>query len=135
RQILLNLLSNASKFTKNGSVTLSVRMDRKPTGTWLDVRVRDSGIGIAPDNIGRLFQNFRQVSAATAQHYGGTGLGLALSQKLCTLMGGSIGVTSELERGSVFSFCIPAEVAETQPDTMSTANHALVPAALGVQFR
>ena len=110
RQILVNLLSNASKFTKNGTVTLAVRLDRKPTGIWLDVRVRDTGIGIAQEDIARLFQNFRQVSAATARRYGGTGLGLALSQKLCTLMGGSISVTSELGRGSQFGFCIPADI-------------------------
>ncbi|GJE57209.1 MULTISPECIES: sensor histidine kinase [Methylobacterium] len=138
RQILVNLLSNAAKFTKNGNVTLSVRMDRKPTGTWLDVRVRDTGIGISQGDIGRLFQNFRQVSAATAQHYGGTGLGLALSQKLCTLMGGSIGVTSEIDRGSVFSFCIPAEVAEPLADATSRPDHTFsradLPADFGVQF-
>ncbi len=110
RQILLNLLSNAAKFTRNGTITLSVRIDRKPTGRWLDVQVRDTGIGIAENDIGRLFQNFRQVSAATAHHYGGSGLGLSLSQKLCTLMGGSIVVASEVGRGSVFGFCVPAVV-------------------------
>ncbi|GEP08309.1 sensor histidine kinase [Methylobacterium gnaphalii] len=143
RQILVNLLSNASKFTRNGSVTLSVRMDRKSTGTWLDVQVRDTGIGISQADLGRLFENFRQVSAATAQQYGGTGLGLALSQKLCTLMGGSIGVSSEPGRGSVFSFCIPAEVTDATTDAAAPFDHAMRPAApaaavlqpsLGAQF-
>ncbi|GLS43203.1 sensor histidine kinase [Methylobacterium brachythecii] len=142
RQILVNLLSNASKFTKNGNVTLSVRMDRKSTGTWLDVRVRDTGIGISQADIARLFENFRQVSAATAHQYGGTGLGLALSQKLCTLMGGSIGVTSEPGRGSVFSFCIPAEVSEAAAEASAPPDHsplvapstAALKPALGVSF-
>jgi signal transduction histidine kinase len=129
RQILVNLLSNASKFTKNGSVTLSVRMDRKSTGAWLDVRVRDTGIGISQADIARLFQNYRQVSAATAHQYGGTGLGLSLSQKLCSLMGGSIAVSSELGRGSVFSFCIPAEVSEAAVEHGTASDHTPFPAA------
>jgi signal transduction histidine kinase len=104
-------------------------MDRKPTGSWVEIRVRDSGIGISQADIGRLFENFRQVSAATAHQYGGTGLGLALSQKLCTLMGGSIGVTSEIGRGSVFSFCIPAEVADPAAEPASASDTSFAPAA------
>ena len=138
RQILLNLIGNALKFTEHGHVQVQARWQALDDQLiWLTCDVRDTGIGIAPDDIARLFENFRQVSAATAQNYGGTGLGLALSQKLCTLMGGSIGVTSEPERGSVFSFCIPAEVAEapaeTTPPIHASAPAALVP-ALGVRF-
>ncbi len=130
RQIMVNLLSNAAKFTRDGTVTLSVKMDRKPTGNWIDVQVRDTGIGIAESEIPRLFQNFGQASAATSHKYGGTGLGLALSQKLCTLMGGTITVNSEIGHGSVFSFCVPASLSvsrndEEQWDGTSIVNPAL----------
>ena len=108
RQILVNLLSNAAKFTSNGSVILTLRMDRKTTGRWLDVQVIDTGIGIAEADAARLFADFEQVSAQTSHTYGGSGLGLALSQKLCVLIGGSITVRSELGKGSVFGFRIPA---------------------------
>jgi signal transduction histidine kinase len=108
RQAALNLLSNAAKFTENGTVTLDVRRERKPAGDWVQIEVRDSGIGIAAENLGKLFQNFAQATATTSVQYGGTGLGLALSQKLCALMGGGIAVTSELGRGSTFTIRIPA---------------------------
>ena len=132
RQILVNLLSNASKFTKGGTITLAIRMDRKPTGDWIDVQVRDTGIGIAEADLARLFQNFRQVSAATTRDYGGSGLGLALSQKLCTLLGGAIKASSEIGRGSVFGFCVPA-VMDLHPDEDEswTESGALAPASAG----
>lgn len=133
RQILLNLLSNAAKFTKNGNVTLSIKIDSKPTGKWIDVQVRDTGIGIAKEDLGRLFQNYGQVSAATTHHYGGTGLGLSLSQKLCTLMGGSISASSERGHGSVFGFCIPAVVSQdTNEQDGWEQTHVLSPALAGV---
>ncbi len=132
RQVIVNLLSNAAKFTKNGKVTLALAMDRKPTGMWLDVRVRDTGIGIAEGDIARLFQNFAQASASTSHRYGGTGLGLALSQKLCTLMGGTITVTSEIGKGSVFGFCIPAIVGpEANEDVRWDEASVLTPASGG----
>jgi signal transduction histidine kinase len=108
RQVILNLLSNAAKFTANGSVTLAVRREAKPGGDWIEFQVRDTGIGIAPEGLARLFQNFGQATAGISGQYGGTGLGLSISQKLCVLMGGSISVTSELGKGSCFIVRLPA---------------------------
>jgi signal transduction histidine kinase len=116
RQVLLNLMSNACKFTKGGTISLVVKRDRRSTGDWIEMQVRDSGIGIAPADVEKLFQNFQQVSAATSGKYGGTGLGLALSQKLCALMGGGITVSSELGRGSCFTVRIPAQVTSEEAE-------------------
>jgi PAS domain S-box-containing protein len=114
RQVLLNLLSNAVKFTERGEVVLSVSARRLEAAPLHEVTfsVRDTGIGIAPDRVGRLFQSFSQVDASTTRRYGGTGLGLAISQRLAELMGGQIGVTSRLGTGSEFRFSIRAAVAE-----------------------
>ncbi|MDB5445331.1 MAG: histidine kinase [Phenylobacterium sp.] len=110
RQVVLNLLSNAAKFTSRGTVTLQMRREAKPGGDWIEMRVDDTGIGIAETDLAKLFQDFAQVSAATAGKYGGTGLGLAVSQKLCALMGGGISVTSEVGRGSSFTARLPAAI-------------------------
>jgi PAS domain S-box-containing protein len=115
RQVLLNLLSNAVKFTERGEVVLSVgaRPVDGPAGLHeLSFTVRDTGIGIPPDRLGRLFQSFSQVDASTTRRYGGTGLGLAISQRLAELMGGRITVTSEPGRGSEFRFTVRAASAE-----------------------
>jgi PAS domain S-box-containing protein len=115
RQILLNLLSNAVKFTEQGEVVLSAsarRLDGAATLHELTFAVRDTGIGIAPDRLGHLFQSFSQVDASTTRRYGGTGLGLAISQRLTELMGGRIGVTSQVGAGSEFRFTIRAAAAE-----------------------
>ncbi|HEX9491133.1 MAG TPA: ATP-binding protein [Stellaceae bacterium] len=111
RQALLNLLSNAAKFTANGRVTLGVRRERHAMGDWLAIAVRDTGIGISPGNLAKLFNNFTQAEPDTASKYGGTGLGLALSQKLCQLMGGEILAESEPGRGSCFTIRLPAAIA------------------------
>ena len=103
RQAALNLMSNAAKFTQDGTITLSVQRRRSQAGDWIEIQVRDSGIGITEADISRLFQNFGQASRATSSKYGGTGLGLALSQKLCALMGGGISATSEVGQGSCFT--------------------------------
>jgi len=108
RQAALNLVSNAAKFTQDGTITLSVERRKSPAGDWIEIQVRDSGIGIAQSDIGRLFQNFGQANRGTANKYGGTGLGLALSQKLCALMGGGISATSELGHGSCFTIRVLA---------------------------
>jgi signal transduction histidine kinase len=108
RQATLNLLSNASKFTENGTVTLSVYRRKSSAGDWIEIQVHDTGIGIAKSDLSHLFQNFSQASRTTSTKYGGTGLGLALSQKLCGLMGGGITVTSDIGRGSTFTIRVLA---------------------------
>ena len=114
RQAALNLMSNAAKFTENGTITLSVHRRKSSAGDWIEIQVVDSGIGIGQSDIGRLFQNFGQANSATSSKYGGTGLGLALSQKLCALMGGGISATSEPGHGSCFTIRIPAWRSEHQ---------------------
>ena len=99
KQILINLLSNAIKFTDKGSVTLKVELKNH----WLYFAVIDTGIGISPKNIGKLFKPFPQITS----HHESTGLGLALSKKLAQLHGGDLSVTSQLDRGSCFTLCIP----------------------------
>ncbi|MBI3916991.1 MAG: response regulator, partial [Betaproteobacteria bacterium] len=110
RQTLFNLLSNACKFTENGTVTLSVERERSDGGDSLVFRVHDTGIGMTPEQMTRLFQEFSQADASTTRKYGGTGLGLALSRRLCQMMGGDITVESEPGRGSTFTLRLPAEV-------------------------
>jgi signal transduction histidine kinase len=108
RQAALNLMSNAAKFTQGGTITLSVQRRKSQAGDWIEIQVLDTGIGIAQSDIGCLFQNFGQANRATSRKYGGTGLGLALSQKLCALLGGGISATSELGQGSCFTIRVLA---------------------------
>ena len=108
RQVALNLLSNAAKFTENGTVTLSAYRRKSPVGDWIEIQVQDTGIGIAQSELSNLFQNFSQANRTTSTKYGGTGLGLALSKKFCGLMGGGITATSELGRGSCFTMRVLA---------------------------
>ena len=106
KQILLNLLSNACKFTKEGEVALRVR--RVADGRdWIELAVADTGIGLTAEQQARLFQEFTQADSLTARRYGGTGLGLALSRKLARMMGGDVTVTSEPGKGSVFTVRLP----------------------------
>src|SRR5262249_94416 len=106
RQILLNLLSNACKFTKEGEVRLRAR--RIANGRdWIELAVADTGIGMTPEQQAKLFEEFSQADATTAQRFGGTGLGLALSRKLARMMGGDVTVTSEPGKGSVFTVRLP----------------------------
>ena len=107
RQILYNLISNAVKFTAQGEVRVSI--DRQ--GEHVVFRVSDTGVGIAPDQISGVFDRFVQADSSTTRQFGGSGLGLAITRDLCTAMGGSIGVTSELGRGSRFEVRLPLEVA------------------------
>jgi signal transduction histidine kinase len=106
KQILLNLLSNACKFTKEGEVALRVRKVADGRG-WIELAVADTGIGLTAEQQGRLFQEFTQADSLTARRYGGTGLGLALSRKLARMMGGDVTVASEIGRGSVFTVRLP----------------------------
>jgi signal transduction histidine kinase len=110
RQAALNLLSNAAKFSENGTITMSVQRRKGPAGDWIEIQVRDTGIGIESSEMARLFQNFGQATSATSSKYGGTGLGLALSQRLCALMGGGITATSEPGRGSCFTIRVLASM-------------------------
>ena len=106
RQILLNLLSNACKFTKEGEVKL--RASRVRNGRdWIELSVADTGIGMTPEQQAKLFEEFTQADASTAQRFGGTGLGLAITRKLARMMGGDVTVTSEPGKGSAFTVRLP----------------------------
>jgi signal transduction histidine kinase len=107
RQILLNLLSNACKFTKQGEVALRLRT-KVDGGTWVEFAVADTGIGMTPEQKAKLFEEFAQADASTAKRYGGTGLGLSITRKLARMMGGDVTVASEPGTGSVFTVCLPA---------------------------
>jgi signal transduction histidine kinase len=104
RQCLLNLLSNADKFTDHGQVGLAVEVEE---AGWLAFRVSDTGIGMSPEQLDRLFRSFSQADASTTRRYGGTGLGLYIARELAKLMGGDITVESALGQGSTFTMRLP----------------------------
>ena len=110
RQALFNLLSNAAKFTNNGVISLIARRERKTGGDWIVLSVKDSGIGIAADQISRLFEDFTQADDSTTRNYGGTGLGLSITRRFCQMMGGDITAESHPGEGSTFTISLPAEV-------------------------
>ena len=107
-QVLLNLLGNATKFTHRGIIELTAQRVGDPSGDWLVLAVRDTGIGITADQQTRLFQPFTQADSSTTREYGGTGLGLALSRRLCRLLGGDLTVQSVAGQGSTFTARLPA---------------------------
>ena len=107
RQILLNLLSNACKFTKQGEVALRATRVRD-AGRWIELAVSDTGIGMTVEQQARLFEEFSQAEASTAERFGGTGLGLAITRKLARMMGGDVTAASEPGKGSVFTVRLPA---------------------------
>jgi signal transduction histidine kinase len=119
RQVLLNLLSNAGKFTEGGLVTLDVRREVGPAGNWVFFRVTDTGIGMSAAETARLFEAFVQADAGTSKKFGGTGLGLAITRKLCRLMGGDIAVESAPGRGSTFTVRLPGEIENFDGDATS----------------
>jgi len=132
RQTLFNLLSNASKFTENGSITLTVAR-HSPLATHhsplVTFHVTDTGIGMKPEQMNRLFQAFEQADASTTKKFGGTGLGLAISKKFCQLMGGDITVESEAGKGTTFTVTLPARVEEAAAAPEAHAEiHSLLPA-------
>jgi len=113
RQCVLNLLSNAIKFTHEGQVTLSIR---RPSVATIELKVADTGIGMTPEQLERVFQEYTQADKTTTRNYGGTGLGLAITRKLCQLMGGRIDVASTPGEGSTFTILLPTGVREEPID-------------------
>lgn len=109
RQVMLNLLSNACKFTDHGRVSLSVERVCDDNKEWISIRVVDTGIGMTKEQLGKLFQEFSQADSSTTRKYGGTGLGLAISDRLCRLMGGAIVVESEPGVGTTFTVHLPVD--------------------------
>ena len=107
RQILLNLLSNACKFTEGGRGHARRRAGSANGRDWIELSVADTGIGMTPEQQAKLFEEFTQADASTAQRFGGTGLGLAITRKLARMMGGDMTVTSEPGKGSVFTVRLP----------------------------
>ena len=123
RQIFVNLLSNAIKFTLAGQVAITITTRQLGAEPGLYCAVRDTGIGIPPDRMDRLFQQFSQVDASTTRQFGGTGLGLAITRRLIELMGGRIWVESILGQGSVFQFEIPIQAVESTPSLYQAHDH------------
>ena len=117
RQIMLNLLANAAKFTEKGMISLSVRSKFDDQGRhWVELKVSDTGIGIPEDKLDRLFTPFEQVDPSATRRYGGTGLGLAISQRLCRMLGGTIRVDSALGVGSNFRVKLPVDVTQIKEE-------------------
>jgi signal transduction histidine kinase/CheY-like chemotaxis protein len=123
RQSLFNLLSNACKFTREGTIGLTIH----GRDEWVEFRVQDSGIGMTPDQVERLFRPFSQADSSTTRKYGGTGLGLVISQRFCQLMGGGITVASEPGQGSTFMIRLPREI--TSASTAAIVEAQLIAAA------
>jgi PAS domain S-box-containing protein len=123
RQIVMNLVANAVKFTSAGAVRVSASGRADGAGTWLRVEVADDGIGIEPDRLEQMFEPFTQADVSTTRKYGGTGLGLAIARELVELMGGRISAESRPGAGSTFWFEIPLEAATTREEEAPTALH------------
>ena len=130
RQIMLNLLSNASKFTEKGTIRLVVDRYASPSGEWVRFAVIDSGIGMTEEQQARLFQPFMQADASTTRKYGGTGLGLAISKRFSEMMGGAIYARSEPGKGTSFFVELPA----SSPAPHETDELATTPPAEGLQY-
>ncbi len=122
RQMLLNLLSNASKFTENGTITLRATRLAGVGGDIIELAIIDTGIGMTPEQLGRLFKAFSQADASTTSKYGGTGLGLAISKQFAQMMKGDITVTSAAGAGSNFTITMPADVQSGQPKVINISS-------------
>ncbi len=134
RQAIFNLLSNATKFCQNGKINMHVSRPEYEGAPFIRIAVSDTGVGISPEALSTLFENFSQANAAVNAKFGGTGLGLSLSRNLCRLMGGDITATSVLGEGSTFVIELPAEVQQTSDEveddmTAQDVDEALVNAA------
>ncbi|MEM9274283.1 MAG: response regulator [Cyanobacteria bacterium P01_F01_bin.143] len=129
RQILFNLLSNASKFTENGTITLILNRYRHQGEDWINFQVSDTGIGMTKEQISRLFKAFTQADASTTRKYGGTGLGLTITQKFCQMMGGDISVESEINQGTTFTIKLPIQVQKTTTvEVVANSDQSSIPA-------
>jgi signal transduction histidine kinase len=132
RQMLFNLLSNASKFTEKGTIALTVTReeDLKSQTSNLIFRVADTGIGMTAAQQAKLFEAFSQADDSTTRKYGGTGLGLAISRRFCQMMGGDLNAASELGKGSVFTATLPVEVPDPRTDTATPTCNSRSPSAV-----
>ncbi len=128
RQAVFNLLSNASKFTKEGTISLKVARESENGDDRITLDVGDTGIGMTPEQLGKLFEEFSQADASTTRNYGGTGLGLALSRRLCRMMGGDITVESVQGEGSTFTIELPADVRDPAKSPLEAPDGRGVPA-------
>jgi CheY-like chemotaxis protein/anti-sigma regulatory factor (Ser/Thr protein kinase) len=126
RQIILNLLSNACKFTKAGDVKLQVTTAVREGRQFVEIAVIDTGIGMTAEQMSRLFEEFSQVDASTARQYGGTGLGLAITRRLCQMMGGDVTVASEPGKGSTFTVRLPFAAGRLAYEPATPAGEAVV---------
>ena len=128
RQSLFNLLSNASKFTKNGKITLEAAREISPTkADWIVFRVSDTGIGMTPEQQDRVFEAFSQADSATARDFGGTGLGLTITKTFCRMMGGDVALTSEPGKGTTFTIRLPTEVREPKAESAAASESSAAP--------
>jgi PAS domain S-box-containing protein len=125
RQILINLVGNAVKFTTKGEVSVQAYQEDRAGTEFLRIDISDTGPGIAPEHFELIFERFKQADSSVSRKYGGTGLGLPITQKLAALMGGSIMVSSQLGRGSTFSILLPFKAADDSPKELATSqiNH------------
>jgi signal transduction histidine kinase len=116
RQMLFNLLSNACKFTTSGTIRVQIRRISVNSTDWVEFRVQDSGIGMTPEQLKKIFEAFTQADPSTTRKYGGTGLGLTITRSFCQMMGGDIKVASEPEKGTTFIILLPAQVVKAQKE-------------------
>jgi PAS domain S-box-containing protein len=130
RQTLFNLLSNAAKFTQDGIVTVTVWKTHEEGRDWILFEVRDTGIGMTPEQMTAVFKEFTQADPSTTRKYGGTGLGLTISRRFCQMMGGDITVDSEIDEGTVFSVILPLEIEPRVDDSRITREITQIPARL-----
>jgi signal transduction histidine kinase len=126
RQALLNLLSNAVKFTHQGDITFEANRESLNGREWIVFRVTDTGIGLGPEQIVKLFRNYSQANASTTRNFGGTGLGLVLTRRYCQMMGGDVTVRSVFGQGSVFTIKLPAIVREAKSQTAAEGAEAVM---------
>jgi len=132
RQILFNILTNAAKFTNEGQIRLGVRAVSEQDGIWVEFEVFDTGIGMTPEQVDRVFGEFLQADSSTTREYGGTGLGLAISRRMARMLGGDISVTSAFGKGSTFTVRLPARMPliGDGEDTVSVPSTVAVPSRL-----